>query len=114
MPQIRLVQVPDGSFIYELYVLKGANKFEYFGRLVPDTEELRVQWLQRPPDGMIAECRYDENYPTKWRFMRFREDKDTPNFIDVAHKIMQSIQQGVALPVVRIAGGRCGWVGEAF
>ncbi|KAL7751182.1 hypothetical protein RI367_003387 [Sorochytrium milnesiophthora] len=43
-------------------------------------------------DGRIAECRWDPEYPGNWRFMRFRDDKNTANHVSVYTKIMQSIE----------------------
>jgi very-short-patch-repair endonuclease len=61
------------------------------------------------PDGRILECRYDPyletiiHYPGRspekrqggWYFMRFRDDKITPNEKSVVFKILKSIQDNV-------------------
>jgi hypothetical protein len=67
------------------------------------------RWMGNRPDGRILECRYDPclemtiHYPGSspekkqggWRFMRFRNDKITPNDKSVVSKILKSIADNV-------------------
>jgi mRNA guanylyltransferase len=55
----------------------------------------RIEWEQNPPDQKIVECRYDPEWPNRWRFSRWRDDKLTANHISVYEKIMQSIADNV-------------------
>jgi hypothetical protein len=87
---------------YELYVQGKNRQLEYYGVLVPDDERMAEEFRRERMHGRIVECHFDANYPTHWHFMRFRDDKNTPNFIDVAQKIMQSIQNGVPEDRVRL------------
>jgi mRNA guanylyltransferase len=38
-------------------------------------------------NNRIIECKYDPNWPHHWRFSRFRDDKETANFITVYKKV---------------------------
>ena len=51
-----------------------------------------------PLEGAIIECRWDKKVGTagRWRFMRFRMDKEKANFIDVAKNVQESIKDGVS------------------
>ncbi|KAI9143388.1 mRNA capping enzyme, catalytic domain-containing protein [Paraphysoderma sedebokerense] len=46
--------------------------------------------------GKVIECWYDPQWPNNWRFMRFRDDKDTANHASVFRSIMDSIRDGVS------------------
>ncbi|KAJ3281445.1 Dcp1p-Dcp2p decapping enzyme complex alpha subunit [Borealophlyctis nickersoniae] len=61
--------------------------------LEPSMEQ---EWRDYPPIGRIVECRYDPEWPGRWRFCRFRDDKDRGNYLEVYNKIMQSIQDNVS------------------
>ncbi|TPX65677.1 hypothetical protein SpCBS45565_g05002 [Spizellomyces sp. 'palustris'] len=84
----------------------GAHKLHDQLTLEP---ELQEKWRVSPPDGRIAEFRWDKNWMTSlwedgyvsskreggWRFVRFRDDKDTANDLAVLEKTMKLIQNGV-------------------
>lgn len=59
---------------------------------------MEESWLSEPSKyhGRIVECRYDPEWPDNWRFARFRDDKDTANFVDVLKSIMRSIEDNVS------------------
>lgn len=76
-----------------------------------------IRWEEDRPDGRILECRYDPHLEVKmdhsvdapshittqggWRFLRFRNDKITPNEKSVVSKILKSIQDNVTREEVR-------------
>jgi len=51
-----------------------------------------------PLENAIIECRWDKKVGTagRWRFMRFRMDKENANFIEVAKNVEESIRDGVS------------------
>jgi mRNA guanylyltransferase len=66
--------------------------------------EMEEDWLANPIayEGRIVECRYDVDWPGNWRFSRFRDDKDTANYIDVFNSIMRTIMYPVPQDVVSL------------
>jgi mRNA guanylyltransferase len=76
-----------------LDVLVRTGEYQEFGQFTPPDQS----WYSRAAefDGKIAECKFDSGNPTKWSFMRFREDKNTPNHVSVVPKILQSIEEGI-------------------
>jgi mRNA guanylyltransferase len=54
--------------------------------------------LEIPLENAIVECRWDKKAGSsgRWRFMRFRTDKEKANFIDVAKNVQESIKDGVS------------------
>lgn len=51
-------------------------------------------FLETNPDGKIAECKWDKE-DKQWRFLRYREDKDTPNHMHIIPSLWNSIENGV-------------------
>lgn len=51
-----------------------------------------------PLENAIIECRWDKKAGVagRWRFMRFRTDKEKANYIDVARNVQESIMDGVS------------------
>ena len=103
-----------GRLRWFLFVQESKNRLMEYGELVPENEEIMKDWMSKSPHGRIVECSYDPEYPTKWKFMRFRDDKSTPNFISVMDRIMESIKEGVSLDVLtekeRLERIRSKWV----
>lgn len=85
------------NYRWDLLIAESNQRDVLFGELKLDSAEMHLQWCRQPPDGKIAECHYDANWPTKWRFMRFRTDKDAPNHVSIVPKIMQSINEGMEI-----------------
>ena len=56
----------------------------------PENEE----FLKTEPDGKIVECKWDKD-AKQWRFLRYREDKDTPNHMHIIPSLWNSIENGV-------------------
>jgi mRNA guanylyltransferase len=48
-------------------------------------------------NGRIIECKYDKNWPFKWRFSRFRDDKSDANHISTFQKVLKSIEDNVTM-----------------
>lgn len=48
-------------------------------------------------ENSIVECRWDKKVGIsgRWRFMRFRRDKEKANYINVATNVQESIKDGV-------------------
>lgn len=79
-------------------MMVGRDEYQQFCEFQPPDQS----WYARKHeyDGRIVECKTAENDPTKWVFMRFREDKNTPNHVSVVPKILKSIEEGVAVDEV--------------
>lgn len=87
--------------IYELYVIDRKKDYQLFGVMLPTNDAMAEEFRINNIDGRIVECSYDKEQDC-WRFLRIREDKDSPNYIEVAKKIMQTIVHGVTLNQVRL------------
>ncbi|KAF2763394.1 mRNA-capping enzyme subunit alpha [Pseudovirgaria hyperparasitica] len=95
--------IPDYDAIptFSLLIGESANKFSEFGTLHLEPDEWEsMKKLKQVLDGRIIECWRDDK--GRWRFKRepdgsprFRDDKDAPNHISTAHKVMASIRDGV-------------------
>ncbi|RUS31381.1 hypothetical protein BC938DRAFT_477938 [Jimgerdemannia flammicorona] len=93
---------------YALMVAQGQTN-KHFDHLQLE-QEIAAEWKKSPPDNKIAEFRYDPEWMVTiaepgyaletrkggWRFVRFRDDKDTPNDEAVVKKIMKSIEDAVS------------------
>ncbi|KXS19792.1 DNA ligase/mRNA capping enzyme [Gonapodya prolifera JEL478] len=75
-------------------------KYQLHGSLTLEPE-MAKSWLENPPKGRIAECRYDPSWPGTWRFMRWRDDKSEPNYIKTFESVMESIRHAVSKDEVR-------------
>jgi len=64
-----------------------------------DWETLQSTYGQSilPLENAVVECRWDRKVGIsgRWRFMRFRLDKDSANFINTAQNVQESIRDGV-------------------
>ncbi|KAI7885219.1 hypothetical protein K492DRAFT_204088 [Lichtheimia hyalospora FSU 10163] len=94
--------------IYSLEVLSHGVTYKFFDHFQPESS-LAGEWKGHPPDGRIAEFRFDPDWevtiveqgyaPTTrkggWRFVRFRTDKSTANDEGVVKKILNSIRDGI-------------------
>jgi mRNA guanylyltransferase len=98
--QTPLAKVPPGT-IFRLSIWKGDAGYEPWGDMhIPagDWETIR-----QAPEGVlplenaIIECRWDKKAGVsgRWRFMRFRTDKQDANYITVARNVQESIMDGV-------------------
>jgi mRNA guanylyltransferase len=97
-------QIPPGT-IYQLSIWtggKGRDSHQRWGDMyVPQGDWEKIQSSQDqelPLENAIIECRWDKKVGTagRWRFMRFRTDKEKANFIEVARNVQESIKDGVS------------------
>ncbi|KAJ1962938.1 hypothetical protein GGI12_002348 [Dipsacomyces acuminosporus] len=83
-----------------LYAWQGNSDYEYFDKLAlqPGDYQRHFGHLKQV-NGLIIEAVYDPAYapPSKWKFMRFRDDKPHGNHISVVHKIIESIRDNIEL-----------------
>jgi len=68
---------------------------------VPEDDWRKIQNAvteEIPLENAIVECRWDKKAGVsgRWRFMRFRRDKEKANYIDVAKNVQESIKDGVS------------------
>ncbi|KAK9454704.1 mRNA capping enzyme, catalytic domain-containing protein [Dipodascopsis uninucleata] len=78
-----------------LSVWCGDKTYKPYGELYLDEEEWnKLKALQEPLDERVVECVFD-NKKNVWRYLRFRDDKLTPNHISVVEKIVVSVKDGV-------------------
>ena len=68
---------------------------------VPESDWGKIQdatEIAIPLENAIVECRWDKKVGTagRWRFMRFRTDKEKANYISVAENVEESIKDGVS------------------
>ncbi|KAJ3202028.1 Dcp1p-Dcp2p decapping enzyme complex alpha subunit, partial [Dinochytrium kinnereticum] len=88
----------DPQFMLQLW--HGSQKHEDFCEMTLEDDVL-AEWKLNPPKSRVIECRYDPNWPNRWRFARFRDDKTQANHISVYHSIMKSIEDNVDEATVR-------------
>jgi mRNA guanylyltransferase len=94
--------IPVGT-IFQLSIFQGrANDNKYMkwsDMYVPkqDWEKIQNAEIDFQLENSIVECRWDKKVGTsgRWRFMRFRTDKEHANYIDVAKNVQESIRDGV-------------------
>ncbi|KAL0095879.1 mRNA capping enzyme, catalytic domain-containing protein [Phycomyces blakesleeanus] len=94
--------------MYALEVLSHGVTYKFYDHFQPEPA-LAAGWKNSLPDGRIGEFRFDSNWEVTiveqgyapkmrkggWRFVRFRDDKETANDENVVKKILCSIQDGV-------------------
>mgnify|MGYP001036451607 CR=1 FL=1 len=82
----------EGEDCYQMYVMGNNNRLTFWDYLVlePNYKEgtLEVE------EGRIAECYWDANME-RWRLLKLRRDKNTPNAEWVANQIWQGIEAGL-------------------
>lgn len=77
-----------------LYIHHGSNEYAYIDDMYVELDEWE-DWksLNHPIQNIIVEAYKDEQQ--RWRFHRFRHDKDQSNHIKVYKSVIQSIQDHV-------------------
>ena len=95
-------QIPIGT-TFQLSIWNGnQNGHIVWGDMyVPETDWKKIQDSQDTEielENTIVECRWDKKVGIigRWRFMRFRTDKENANYIDVARNVEESIKDGVS------------------
>ena len=77
-----------------LYIHTGNNEYASIAEMHLEADEWE-QWkiLSRPIQDAIVECYKDEQQ--RWRFHRFRDDKDNSNHVSVYRSVIKSIESHV-------------------
>ena len=70
-------------------------------------------FLDTMPDGKIAECKWDKK-AKEWRWLRYRDDKDTPNHMHIIPSLWNSIENGVAKAQVYLTLARIYWQNDRW
>ncbi|KAL1964995.1 hypothetical protein VTN77DRAFT_6195 [Rasamsonia byssochlamydoides] len=84
----------DAMPIFHLFVLCNAGEYRHFGEMyVTPSEWENLKALQMPLDDTIVECYQDDQ--GRWRYLRFRDDKDDANHISTVEKVLESIRDRV-------------------
>ena len=84
----------DSMPVFHLFVLYNSGDYRLFGEMhvtQPEWESLKA--LQKPLDDTIVECSQDGQ--GRWRYLRFRDDKNDANHISTVEKVLESIQDRV-------------------
>lgn len=72
-----------------LFIGSGANNIKEVGILSFSKDEWEnLKFLKEPLIDRIIECSCENK---QWRFLRMREDKETPNHISVYNSVLESI-----------------------
>ncbi|KAK7204294.1 mRNA capping enzyme, catalytic domain-containing protein [Myxozyma melibiosi] len=78
-----------------LSVYVESNVYKPYGELyLTPSEWQTLKSLNEPLDERIVECVHDKTL-NSWRYLRFRDDKLTPNHISIVEKIEMSVRDGV-------------------
>ncbi|KAJ2894196.1 hypothetical protein MKZ38_007836 [Zalerion maritima] len=87
--------VADGKAARPFVSSHVANKwYEKWGEMhLPEEEWELMKGLGDPLDERVVEAHMDEQ--RRWRFLRFRDDKEESNFHTVAESVVQSINDSV-------------------
>src|SRR5271154_5964167 len=103
--QTSFSSIPVGT-TFQLSIWTGGNKenkdhIVWGDMYVPEPDWQKIQdasEIKIPLENTIVECRWDKKIGTvgRWRFMRFRTDKENANYIDVARNVEESIKDGVS------------------
>ncbi|KFY31309.1 hypothetical protein V494_07972, partial [Pseudogymnoascus sp. VKM F-4513 (FW-928)] len=84
----------DAVPVVNLFVWTGDRGEKWYGTLhleEAEWEELKARG--EPLDERVVECSMDES--GRWRFMRFRDDKDKANHISTVESVIESIRDRV-------------------
>ncbi|PGG95566.1 hypothetical protein AJ80_09938 [Polytolypa hystricis UAMH7299] len=84
----------DAIPTFHLYVVLSRNEYRHYGVMYVDPDEWEsLKALQRPLDDTIVECYRDAQ--GRWRYLRFRDDKDDANHVSTVEKVLESIEDRV-------------------
>lgn len=84
----------DNKPEFTLQTWMGDNRYENAAQMyITDEEWEKLKTLKEPLQNRIVECYKDDN--KRWRYMRFRDDKDNGNHVGTYKKVMTSIEDGV-------------------
>lgn len=78
-----------------LYVWEGGSDHRPYSELhITDEEWEQLKALEEPLNDRIVEAFKDEE--NRWRYMRFRDDKEAGNYITTVDKVIESINDSVS------------------
>ncbi|KAJ2156531.1 Dcp1p-Dcp2p decapping enzyme complex alpha subunit [Coemansia sp. RSA 552] len=82
----------------DLLVWEGEARYQPFGQLAVQQADWQLLGDPAQLDGRIAECVFDPGHapPSRWRFLRFRDDKPHGNHSSVVTRIMESISDSMS------------------
>ena len=84
----------DAMPIVHLEVLHNGGENLTFSTLFMDEAEWEgLRCMNQPLDGRVVECVQDQK--SRWRFLRFRDDKKEANHISTVNSVIESIQDKV-------------------
>ena len=80
---------------FNLRVFRTDGKDDHFGHMYLEEQEWdEMTVMDLPMDDRIVECYLDEQH--RWRFLRFRDDKQEANHISTVQSVMESIEDKVS------------------
>lgn len=87
----------DSKPIFHLLIWLGQYNNQDTGLLLNVTNEEweHMKSLEEPMQDRIVECFKDRD--GNWRYLRFRDDKETANHISTYQKVLESIHDGVTI-----------------
>jgi mRNA guanylyltransferase len=75
---------------FNLSVVEDERQYVHYGAMhIPPKQWTELKARHEPLDERLAECHQDD--AGRWRFMRFRDDKDDANHISTVDSVMESI-----------------------
>lgn len=84
----------DAKPICHLKIWMGNERYQLVETMyLTDDEWEQLKSLNEPLDDRIVECYQDEKH--RWRYMRFRDDKDNGNHFTIFSKVINSIEDCV-------------------
>lgn len=84
----------DAKPICHLKIWKGGERYQLVDVMhLTDDEWEQLKSLNEPLDDRIVECYQDDKH--RWRYMRFRDDKDNGNHFTIFTKVINSIEDCV-------------------
>lgn len=92
-----LTQYPDYSAMptFNLKVFRTDGKDDHFSYMYLEEQEWEeMAVVDLPMNDRIVECYLDEQH--RWRFLRFRDDKQEANHITTVESVLQSIKDKVS------------------
>ncbi|KAI9013218.1 mRNA capping enzyme, catalytic domain-containing protein [Gaertneriomyces semiglobifer] len=93
--KIRVENAYSRNPSFYICLWEGQDRYSDYAEFHLSSEQYK-EWCRNPPQGAIVECRYDPEWPGRWRFSRFRDDKREANHMNTYTKIMESIRDGVS------------------
>lgn len=85
----------DWKPVCHLYIWEGGKEHSPYENLyITDEEWEKLKSLEEPLHERIVEAYRDKQ--NRWRYMRFRDDKETGNYVSTVEKVIESINDSVS------------------